>query len=204
MKTKFPSIPVEGYGSKLSQQDHQGLPINWHDSIKKKTIRSHENSIILIEDAHDIVTKSNVRTLRGVFNGAGRKMGCLTIDLLQSRDFAGYRLPPVPFQVMFEEPYHFWIKFAKNEEGPFDVSNNKFDAAVDAIIACLFDEKRPGERAKALPGRHTVSSSFLQRCFEEFATGKRPADVAKEMGFSPGSKQYKILTGVYWSRWQGR
>jgi len=166
-------------------------------------MRSHVNSIILIEDAHDIVTKSNARTLRGVINGAGRKLGCLTIDLLQSRDFAGYRLPPVPFKVVFEEPYHFWIKFEHKEEGPYDVSNNRFDAGVDAIIGCLFDENRPVKRAKALPGRHTDTSSFLQRCYEEFAKEKRPGVVAKEMGFSPSSKQYKIITGVYWSRWHG-
>ena len=198
LKKRFPDVQIEGYGSKLSQRDYVGFDINWHESIRARTMLGHSNSIVLLEDLHEIVTKANARTLRKFINGHSRKMGNFVIEVVQSRDFAGYRVPPIAFKIVFEEPFKFWIKFENREEGMYDVSAFDFEKAVKVIIECLFDANRPAERMKRKVGCHSPKDTEMAKCCVEFDKGKRAGQVAKEMGFVSGSKEYnRVMTYFY-------
>ena len=198
----FSNVPIEGYGTKLSQEGYEDFPfIHWHDSIKAQTMLSHRNSIVLLEDLHEIVTKSNVRTLRRIINGHSRKMGCFVIEVIQSRDFAGYRLPPISFKIDFDQPYKFMIQFRTRsvfrEEGPYDVSGFSFDRGVEAIIKCLTDGNRPVEATKRKIGESSGRETYMAKCCVEFDKGKNPSQVAKEFNVAPGSREYHNIASYF-------
>lgn len=190
----FSSVAVEAYGSEISESSFDkcveeliskgvftvgDFPVvNWHRAIRAQAILQHKNCVILIEDAHEIVTKTNARTLRKLINGAGRKNGCLTIDVLQGRDFGSYRLPHVAFQVYFEDKYKFLLKFVdRREEGPFDVGGFNLEKGADAIVDCLFNDLRPVGQVKGLPGRLVVADSLRQQVFRALKAGKTTTQI---------------------------